>query len=468
MALHVYNTLTRKKEPFVPMHAGKVSMFVCGPTVYDYPHLGHAKTYTQFDFICRYLRSRGLDVFYLQNITDIDDKIIRRAAEQGISPDELAKKFEGIYYEDMKSLHNGSVSEYARATEKIPQIVAQVKTLIARGFAYRISDGYYFDLKKFTDYGKLSGRTALQENDAVSRIDENDEKRNRGDFCLWKFEKPGEPSWDTELGKGRPGWHIEDTAITESKFGVQYDLHGGAVDLIFPHHEAERAQQEAASGKSPFVKYWLHTAFLNTSSEKMSKSKGNFFTIRDALKQYDYSVLRFFFITSHYRTALDFTPDVLEHAKNGLERLNEFIRRADREKDDAENEDAIILLKKMLYASLDDDFDTPSAFATLFDFVRETNAKGTAGKRVLELMEELNGLFGFLTLEEEEVPAKINELLRKRDDARANRDWKESDRLRDEIKSHGWIVEDIRRSKASSTKETGAPLEKDGQKVKKA
>ena len=452
MALRVYNTLKKAKEEFIPMNGKKVKMFVCGPTVYDYPHLGHAKTYVQFDFVARYLRKKGFDVFYLQNITDIDDKIISRSAEQKITARDLARKYEAIYREDMASLHNNAVTEYARATEHIPQIVKQVRTLIQKGFAYKISDGYYFDLKKFSDYGRLSGRSTLEENDAVSRIDENEEKRNKGDFCLWKFEKPGEPSWDTELGKGRPGWHIEDTAITESHFGVQYDLHGGAVDLIFPHHEAEIAQQEAASGKKPFVKYWLHTAFLNINSEKMSKSKGNFFTIRDALKQYDYAVLRFFFLSNHYRTQLDFSPEVLEHARNGLERLNEFIRRIEPERDDSSDFDMIDAFKKKFYGFLDDDFDTPQAFAALFDLVREVNSKGNAGKEALALMGEINGLFDFLTLKQEEAPAEIQALVKQREDARKKKDWDASDRIRDEIKAKGWLVED----------------KKDGQKLKKA
>jgi cysteinyl-tRNA synthetase len=452
MALKVYNTLNRKKEEFKPMQAGKVNMFVCGPTVYDYCHLGHAKTYIQFDFIAKCLRKMGYSVFYLQNITDIDDKIIRRAREQNTTPAALALKFEASYLEDMAVLHNNAVDKYARATEHMTQIVKQVKALIEKGFAYKITDGYYFDLKKFTDYGKLSGRNTLQDDDAVSRIDENPEKKNKGDFCLWKFHKEGEPFWETEIGKGRPGWHIEDTAISEEYFGQQYDLHGGGIDLMFPHHEAELAQQESASGKKPFVRYWMHTAFLNIKSEKMSKSKGNFFTIKEALKEYDYAVLRYFFISSHYRTALDFTPAVLEQSKNGLERMNEFIRKIDRQKDDQENERLIKAFKEWFYSSLEDDFDTPGAFAHLYDFIRELNAKGNAGKHVFGLMKELNEIFDFLTLVEEAVPEGIMKLVQAREDARKNKDWKESDRIRDEIKANGWIVED----------------KKEGQKVKKA
>jgi cysteinyl-tRNA synthetase len=442
MALKVYNTLGRKKEEFKPISAGKVNMFVCGPTVYDVPHLGHAKTYTQFDFIARYLRKKGFEVFYLQNITDIDDKMISRARETGITPKELALKFEGVYKQDMTSLHNISVTEYARATEHINEIVNQVNTLINKGFAYKIKDGIYYELKKFPDYGKLSGRKTLQENDAVSRIDDNLEKRSKGDFCLWKFYKEGEPFWETELGKGRPGWHIEDTAITEHYFGQQYDIHGGAIDLIFPHHEAEIAQQEAASGKKPFVKYWLHTGFLNINSEKMSKSKGNFFTVKEALEKHDYKVLRFFFLSNHYRTTLDFSPKVLEQSRNGLKRLNDFLFTIKKEYDDNEYEKAIAEFSKKFYYYLDDDFDTPNALAALFDFVRKANIKAKPGKRVYGLMKELDQLFDFMTFDEGTVDKEIELLVKKREEARKNKDFKLADNIRQEINAKGYVLED--------------------------
>ncbi|MDP1710245.1 MAG: class I tRNA ligase family protein, partial [bacterium] len=259
--IYLTNTLSRKKEKFEPINDKKVNLFVCGPTVYDYSHLGHAKTYTQFDFLVRYLRYIGFEVFYLQNITDIDDRIIIRAKELNVPWNDLTKKYEKLHIEDMEKLNNTSVSKYARATDYIEQIVKQAKTLIEKGYAYTIDDGIYFEISKFPEYGKLSGRTELKEADSVSRIDENSQKRGWNDFCLWKFSKPGEPSWKTEIGDGRPGWHIEDTAITETFFGPQYDIHGGAIDLIIPHHEAEIAQMEAVSGKMPLVRYWLHTAF---------------------------------------------------------------------------------------------------------------------------------------------------------------------------------------------------------------
>src|SRR3989344_4861436 len=325
MGLEVYNTLTRKKEEFVPIKGKKVNLFVCGPTSYDYSHIGHAKTYTQFDFIVKYLRYKKFKIFYLQNITDIDDKII--------SWKELSTKFEKTFYEDMKNLHINSVNKYARATDYIKEIISQAKRLVKKGYAYKLEDGYYFNLSKFKEYGKLSGRNYEEAEDATTRIDENINKKNKGDFCLWKFSKENEPSWKSSLGNGRPGWHIEDTAITEKFFGSNYDVHGGARDLIFPHHEAEIAQMESISGKKPLVKYWLHTGFLNVKGQKMSKSLGNFFTIRDILKKYSANTLRFLFIQTHYRSAIDFSENSLESAKNSLERLNDFMLKVKTGKD---------------------------------------------------------------------------------------------------------------------------------------
>jgi cysteinyl-tRNA synthetase len=315
MAIHLYNSLRRTTEELIPRSEGHIDMFVCGPTVYDRIHIGNARTLTVFDVIAKWLRHRGLDVNYIQNITDIDDRIIARASEKGVDALEFARQFDDAFRADMKALGNDAVSQYARATDHIAQVIAQVKTLRDKGFVYLIEgDGWYYDLSKFSDYGKLSGRTGMQANDAVSRIDDSDKKRNTGDFCVWKLKKSEtEPSWaDSELGEGRPGWHIEDTSITEHYFGPQYDLHGGGMDLKFPHHEAEIAQQEAASGMEPFVKYWMHVGFLENKSAKMSKSLGNFLTLHVALEQYDPAVLRFYFLSNHYRAPLDFTPTALD------------------------------------------------------------------------------------------------------------------------------------------------------------
>ncbi len=440
--MKIYNTLTRKKTDLVPIKAGAVNIFVCGPTVYDYSHLGHAKTYTQFDLIVRYLRSKGLKVNYLVNITDIDDKIIARAKEANLAWDKLAADFEELYYDDMKALHNTAVTKYARATDYIPQIVQQVKTLMDKGFAYKISDGIYFEVSRFKDYGKLSGRTEVKAEDAQTRIDESPEKRGWNDFCLWKFSKPDEPSWDTELGSGRPGWHIEDTAITETEFGPQYDIHGGAVDLIFPHHEAEITQMEAASGKSPLAKYWLHTGFLNFESQKMSKSLGNFTTIRQALEQQPYRVWRYLFASSHYRSALDFSPDSLEQSKNSLKRLDEFLFNIDRNFDDQKDQDALDELTAAVQQALDDDFNTPEAFAAIFDFVRTQNASGQPGRRVYKYFEQLNQIFDVFNLDAAEGDKHISGLVAKRDKLRSAGNFAAADEIKRALQDEGVQIYD--------------------------
>ncbi len=367
-------------------------MFVCGPTVYDLAHIGNAKTYTQFDLVARTLRYLGYDVSYLQNITDIDDKIIARAAERGVSPEDIAAEYAERYLEDMESLNNVSVSQYALAHDYISQIESQVRRLVEKGFAYQISDGYYFDVKAFADYGQLSGRHALKADDAVSRIDENPEKKNPQDFCLWKFKKParphdssgaggeGEPSWASELGEGRPGWHIEDTAITETEFGSQYDLHGGAVDLIFPHHEAEIAQMEAVSGEKPFVKYWLHTGFLNVDGGKMSKSKGNFYTIRDiAERGYSPLSLRYLFLMSHYRTPVNFTWEALDAAQNAFEKLKRFVGPL------SAVGEVDLAYKAEFIQKLENDFNTPQALAVLWTLVKDKEV--TAENKLATLLD---------------------------------------------------------------------------------
>src|SRR3989344_2439785 len=442
MALKVYNTLTRKKEIFKPRKDKNVNFFCCGITPYDFAHIGHAKTYVQFDVIVKYLRYSGYDVFYLQNVTDIDDKIIQRAKEKNQKPMELVRNYEKEYLKDMEALSINSVNKFARATEHIKEIIKQVKTLMDRGFAYIIeNDGIYFDLSKFPEYGKLSGRKTEEAEDAVTRIDESVNKRNKGDFCLWKKSKKDEPSWkDPWFNNGRPGWHIEDTAISEKYFGKQYDVHGGARDLIFPHHEAEIAQMEAASGKKPFVKYWLHTGFLNVKGQKMAKSLGNFITIRDALKKYDAKALRLFYISAHYRSPIDFSEELLEQAKNSLQRLNDFTTKMKNSngKDDLE---LIKKTKEKFYESMDDDFDTVKALAAVFDFVKEANKKG-GGKKSYELMLEFDKVFNVLTISDEELPEAIKKLVDEREEARKAKNFKKADKLREEIIRKGYILED--------------------------
>jgi len=440
MPLQLYNTLTRKKEAFKPIKNKKINFFVCGPTVYDYSHIGHAKTYIQFDIIAKYLRYLKYRVFYLQNITDIDDKIIAKAKEEKKDWKSISRKYEEEFLKDMATLGVNSVNKYARATDYIKEIQSQVERLINKKIAYKISDGYYFNLKKFKEYGKLARRKHEEAEDAVSRIDENKEKINKGDFCLWKFSKKEEPSWKSNLGVGRPGWHVEDTAITEKRFGSQYDIHGGAVDLIFPHHEAEIAQMESISGKKPFVKYWLHTAFLNINKEKMSKSKGNFITIREALQKYNGTVIRYFFASNHYRTPINFSFENLEQSRSALDRLNNFVLnlKNSKRKDDS---DLIKRTKEDFIKAMDDDFNTPVAFSIIFNFMNEVNKKG-GGKKIYNLMLEFDKIFNILTIKEKKISAEIKKLIQEREKARKKKDFRKADEIRERLKKQGIILED--------------------------
>ena len=433
MPLKVYNTLTRKKEIFEPIHKGKVNLFVCGPTVYDYAHIGNAKTYTQFDLIVKYLRFKGFQVFYLQNITDIDDKIIKRAEDNNEDWKELARRYEKIYKEDMESLGVDSVNKYARATDYIPEIISQVERLIKKGFAYKISDGWYFDLSKDKDYGKLAKRTSLDSEDSISRIDENKGKRNSGDFCLWKFSKPKEPTWKSELGNGRPGWHIEDTSITEKEFGVQYDIHGGATDLIFPHHEAEIAQMESISGKKPLVKYWFHTGFLNMDKEKMSKSKGNFKTIRELLKTYKKETIRYFFASTNYRKPLDFSDEALENAKNSVERLKNIVGKLE---DDGKINEKYL---QEFQDEVDDEINLPNGLKILWKLARDDKAVGKL--RTIKKIDEIFD-FGLGNKEKINLPSEMKKLLAEREKAREEKNWKKADEIRGKIKHLGYAIED--------------------------
>ncbi len=440
MTLKVYNTLARKKESFKPIKGKNVNLFVCGPTVYDYSHIGHAKTYVQFDIIVKYLRYLGYKVFYLQNITDLDDKIIVRAKEVKKKPLELAREYEKYYHEDMKALNIDSVTKYARATDYIKEIVKQVKVLIDKGYAYKIDDGYYFNLSKFKDYGKLSKNLAKDAEKGVSRIDDSKGKKNKGDFCLWKFSKPDEPVWKTDIGNGRPGWHIEDTAITEKFFGPQYDMHGGSRDLIFPHHEAEIAQMESASDKKPLVRYWLHTGFLNVKGSKMSKSKGNFLTIRDVLDKHDYKTLRFFYANSHYRSPIDFSDESLEQTGKSLERLNNFLSEVkDR---NSINKDYLKKVKDNFFKYMDDDFNTVKAFAAVFDMINYCNKNNIGGEEVYDFLLEINEIFDVLTVRDVKLSKDVKKMIDEREKARKVSDWRRADDIRNELKKKGIILED--------------------------
>lgn len=457
--LKIYNTLTRKKTIFKPLKNQEVQIFVCGPTVYDFPHLGHARTYIVFDMIAKYLRKEGFRVFYLQNITDIDDKIIKRAKEKGVSPRKLALGFEKEYLKAMKNLKINSISKYARATYHIKEIISQVSRLIKKGYAYRLEDGVYYDISKFKNYGKLARRTVVQAEDGVSRIDEAKGKRNKGDFCLWKFSKPEEPKWKSRWGWGRPGWHIEDTAITEKYFGYQYDIHGGGRDLIFPHHEAEIAQMEAISDKSPFVKYWLHVGFLTVEGQKMSKSLGNFITINEFLKENTSRLLRFIIIKNHYRSPIDYSEKMLLQAKKELERMDEFI-----DKVNARNlkittttqhskliKNLIFKSKNTFKAAMEDDFNTPKTLASIFEIIKKINPLLTKNKlnshdtnNILDFLQNVDQIFSFIFPEKtkQKIPAEILKLVKKREKYRQERRWQKADAIREKVKLMGWWIED--------------------------
>ncbi|GAA3908245.1 cysteine--tRNA ligase [Streptomyces lannensis] len=446
MAIKIYNTLARQKEAFAPMSDGAVKMFVCGPTVYGPSHVGHAKTYTQFDFIARYFRRAGYSVTYVQNITDIDDKIIRRAGEIGVEPHELAAEFEARHLADMAALHNDNVDRYARAHDHIDGIVAQVQELIRRGHAYEVHGSWYFDLATFPAYGKLSRRRAAQGDASVSRIDEDAGKRNPGDFALWKARKPGEPFWTTALGQGRPGWHIEDTAITEALFGPQHDVHGGAEDLMFPHHEAEIAQMEAGSGKSPLARYWMHTGLLRAGGAKMSKSTGNTQSIQQALRDNSYRTLRYAFLSQHYRSPMELSEAALSNARGARMRVENFYRAVDPCRRDSKISVTLAEeAKNRIYNRLDDDFDTPGALAALFGFIRDQNrSKEVPGPAAQELIEGVEELFDTFALVDKPRgnEAEIGRLLERRQQLRQEQRYAEADALRDVLRELGVVVED--------------------------
>ena len=454
--LKIYNTLSDKKDEFKPIKNKRVNLFVCGPTVYDYSHIGHARNYVIFDSFVKYLRHTGFAVFYLQNITDLDDKIIARAREKSVSPKDLAEAFEREYLKDMKALGVTAVSKYARATNYIKEIISQVKRLQEKGFAYKIEgDGIYYDIGKFESYGKLAGRTALGAEDAVTRIDYSSKKKNRGDFCLWKFSSESEPTWPAFFGKGRPGWHIEDTAITEKFFGAQYDIHGAARDLIFPHHEAEIAQAEAISGKSPMAKYWMHVGFLTVDGQKMSKSIGNFITISDFLKRCPANYLRFFIVKNLWSSPVDYSESVLIEVRAAVEKIEEFLRKLKNKngtaKTKTENSKLIKKFEEDFYKELDDDFNTPKAFAVMFDFINKTNtlldssqiSKKQAGD-IYKIFQEINSIFGIIDFKKvnKTIPAEVKKLVKMRELCRKNKEWQKADEVRLQIEKRGFLVQD--------------------------
>ncbi len=449
--LHLYNTLTQQKEEFTPIEVGKIRMYVCGVTTYDYCHLGHGRMLVVFDVIVRFLRFCGFDVTYVRNITDIDDKIINRANELGIRFDELSEKFITIMHEDEQALNILPPDIEPRATKHIQEILDMVGTLLEKGFAYAAVNGdVYFSVNKFPNYTKLSKRN-LDEMLAGARVEVDEAKEDARDFALWKAAKEGEPGWDSPWGFGRPGWHIECSAMSTKCLGDTFDIHGGGSDLIFPHHENEIAQSECATGND-FARYWMHNGPLRIDDEKMSKSLGNFFTIREVLEKYSPEVIRYFLISSHYRSGINYSEDNLSQAQAALERFYNALKGIDA---GAVAPTADTVYEKSFRAAMEDDFNTPEAIGALFDLAREINrlkqddADAAAGLSALLI--SLGSVLGVLQLPADEFLRQgsenidtvyIEELIARRNTARAEKDWAMADQIRDELQVLNVILED--------------------------
>jgi len=455
----IYNTMTRKKEEFIPLEQGKVKMYSCGPTVYNFFHIGNARPFIIFDTLRRYFEYSGYDVKFVQNFTDIDDKMIKNANELGVTVKELADKYIEEYFKDAKGLKIKEASVHPKATENIDAIISIVKKLEEEGYAYNVDGDVYFETKKFEGYGKLS-KQPLEDLEAGARIDVNETKKHPTDFALWKKKKEGEPAWESPWGEGRPGWHIECSAMVNKYLGETIDIHSGGQDLIFPHHENEIAQSEAANGK-PFARYWMHNGYINVNNEKMAKSKGNFFTVRDVSKKYDYEVIRFFMLSAHYRSAINFSDELLSQSESGLLRLYnclynlEFILAKAKGKEIREDENEIkaqiMSFKEKFCSAMDDDLNTADAIAALFDMARyiNSNINETSSAKLIEdaiaLYKELGSVLGILYKNQEDsISDDARLLLEKRAEARQNKDWALSDELRDELFKMGIEVMDTR------------------------
>ena len=459
MALMVYNDLTRTKEKFVPIEEGKVRFYVCGPTVYDFFHIGNARPFVLFDVFRRYLESTGYKVFYVQNFTDIDDKMIKRANEMGITVAELAERYIKEYYEDADALGITRATVNPRATHEMQPIIEIVKALVEKGHAYEVEGDVYFNVASFGEYGKLS-KQSIDELISGARIDVDDRKQSPLDFALWKAAKPGEPFWESPWGPGRPGWHIECSAMSTKYLGKSIDIHGGGSDLIFPHHENEIAQSECANAQK-FVNYWLHNAYLLIDKEKMSKSLGNFMTVRDIRQKVNPLVLRFFLMSAHYRSPLNFSAEGVDQAKSAVERLHNcwadmnfaLDNRSSGDADEALRE-AVKAAGEGFTANMDDDFNTAGAFGSIFELVKAVNVHLTEHKEIdrdglceaKALFESTNGVLGYLPEEKKAGgdDAEIDALVAERTEARKARNFKRSDEIRDLLLEKGIVIEDTK------------------------
>ena len=469
MSLRVYNTLTGRKEDFVERDRGRVAMYVCGPTVHDYIHIGNARTFLTFDVIRRYLLHKGYQVLLVQNITDVEDKIINKARQLGLGWQEVARKFEREFYKDIEKLGIMPADVQPRATEHIDLMIKMISTLEEKGYAYRVDGDVYFSISQFKEYGQLSKRN-VDEIMAGSRVEVDERKRHPLDFALWKSSKVGEPMWDSPWGMGRPGWHIECSAMSLSYLGFGFDIHGGAQDLIFPHHENEIAQAEGYREEKPFVRYWLHGGMLQINEQEMHKSLGNFVTVHELLEKENPKVVRLLMLGSHYRSGLNFTEEKLEEARKAHSRMTEVVSRLDflsrQEPKEVSYSPDMSALERALYKTrpafeeaMDDDFNTARALSTLFELIRLINSLTQSSEFVLtsrtrevltqarELIMELGGVLGLKFEEERAVDqsrlfALVDFLLEIREEARSRRDWQLADRIRDGLSRQGIMVED--------------------------
>jgi cysteinyl-tRNA synthetase len=460
--MKVYNTLSKQKEVFEPLHEGQVSMYVCGPTVYNYIHIGNARPMIVFDTVRRYFEYKGYEVNFVSNFTDIDDKIIKKAIEEGVSAGEISERYIKECKKDMASMNVKPATKHPLATEEVCGMVDMIADLIQKGFAYEKAGTVYFRTRKFEEYGKLSHKNLddLQSGKRSLLVSGQEEKEDSLDFVLWKPKKEGEPAWDSPWSDGRPGWHIECSVMAKKYLGERIDIHAGGEDLVFPHHENEIAQSEAANG-AQFAKYWLHNAFLNIDNRKMSKSSGNFFTVREIGEQYDLQVLRFFMLSAHYRSPLNFSADLMEASKNGLgrilnavENLKFLLQNAKDTSIDAEEKkylEQLSELKQSYENAMDDDFNTADAISAIFEIVKlantttQTERSMAYVKEILDTIILLSDILGLIVNAEQELlEADIENLIEERQQARKNKDFARADEIRDELLAQGIVLEDTR------------------------
>ena len=460
--MKIFNTMTKKKEEFIPLEEGKVKMYVCGPTVYNFIHIGNARPMIVFDTVRRYFEYKGYDVNYVSNFTDVDDKIIKKAIEEGVTADEISKRYIAECKKDMDGMNIKPATKNPLATEEICGMVDMIQTLIDKGFAYEKNGTVYYSTRKFKDYGKLSHKNLddLRSGERSLLVSGEDEKEDPLDFVLWKPKKEGEPAWESPWSEGRPGWHIECSEMSKKYLGEQIDIHAGGEDLVFPHHENEIAQSEAANGKE-FAKYWMHNAFLNIDNRKMSKSLGNFRTVREISEQYDLQVLRFFMLSAQYRSPLNFSADLMEASKNSLERIRtaaehqadclKAAKEGEMTAEEKQNQAAVEELVQKFETAMDDDFNTADAISAIFEIVRLSNSTISEASTkayvsyVKETMDKLCDVLGIITEKKEEIlDSEVEDLIAKRQQARKDKNFALADEIRGQLLDMGIILEDTR------------------------